>query len=80
MSLLSDNQATVASFKASSQNSRARHIDIKYRHVRDEVEKGMFIIDYEPTKSNQADVFTKALGKAQHSNFTQLIGVTAVEC
>jgi hypothetical protein len=78
MSLLSDNQATVASFKASSQNSRARHIDIKYRHVRDEVEKGMFINNNEPTKSNQADVFTKALGKAQHTNFTQLIGVTAV--
>lgn len=48
---------------------------IRYRFVKDEVEKGNIKIHYIPTHEHPADGFTKALAKQKHNQFKALTGI-----
>ena len=56
-----DNQGAgyMAEYKVN--NNRTKHIDIRYRFVREHVESGFIDLRYIPTARNIADIFTKAL-------------------
>lgn len=51
-------------------NKRTKHIDIRYHHVRDWVEKKTIELVKVPTADNMADIFTKALPKPKFEDFT----------
>ncbi|GMF49732.1 unnamed protein product [Phytophthora lilii] len=42
-------------------HGRAKHIDIKYHHIRDEVKRGEVKLEYCETSIMLADIMTKAL-------------------
>lgn len=61
--LYCDNTAAITFSDTECENKRSRHIDVKYKFVREQVMSGNFILRYIETKSNMADLFTKQQGK-----------------
>ena len=57
-------------------NERSKHIDVRHHFIRDIVAAKEFRLDFVPTATNLADVFTKALPCEAHSRFSRLV-VTA---
>jgi hypothetical protein len=47
-------------------NSRTKHIDVKYFMVRDWISKKFFELFYIESNKNLADIFTKALAAPDH--------------
>jgi hypothetical protein len=54
-------------------NDRSKHIDVRHHFIRDHVAAKRFRLNYVPTATNLADVFTKALPREPHSRFSRLI-------
>jgi hypothetical protein len=44
-------------------HSRTKHIDIRHHYIRDEIKNKAIAISYVESAKQQADIFTKALGK-----------------
>lgn len=61
--LYCDNQAAINFSKSPIENSRTKHIDIKYHFLRNLVIENLFNLKYVNTKLNFADLFTKPLPK-----------------
>ena len=59
-------------------HGRAKHIDIKYHFIRDEVAKGTVRIKYLPTDEMLADALTKGLAGPKHGELTKKMGLTSV--
>ena len=57
----SDNTAAIILAKNPEDHDRAKHIDIKYHLIRDEVERGRISLKYVDSKENIADILTKPL-------------------
>jgi hypothetical protein len=51
-------------------NSRTKHIDVKYHMIRDWISKGIFELFYIESSKNLADIFTKALSAPAHRALT----------
>ena len=64
--LYGDNQSTQELTKNGIKSERTKHIDIKYRFVTDEYEKGRVQLKWIATHQQVADILTKALGGPQH--------------
>ena len=58
-----DNQGSISLAKNPVNRKRSKHIDIRYHFIRDHVEKGTIILNYVPTESNRADMFTKPVSR-----------------
>ena len=54
-------------------NKRTKHIDIRFHHVRDHVQKGHIRLTYIDTANNPADLLTKPLGLEKTRLFTNWI-------
>ena len=67
--ILCDNQAVLAITKDDKHHQRTKHIDIKHHFVRDHVKNNDIIIKWIPTQQQQADLFTKGLGKIKFNKF-----------
>ena len=52
-----------------------KHIDIAFHFLCDHVQKGTIDLSYINTDFNIVDIFTKALRKPAHENFTYELGV-----
>ena len=63
--LFVDNQGTLALAKNPVQHQRSKHIDIRYHFIREEIQKGVIVVEYVPTEMNLADIFTKAVSKSR---------------
>ncbi|KAJ8527467.1 hypothetical protein ON010_g14797 [Phytophthora cinnamomi] len=59
-------------------HGRAKHIDIKYHHIRDEVKRGEVIVEYCETATMLADIMTKGLAGPRHKDLTAALGVHAL--
>lgn len=59
--MLGDNQGSLSLANNPENHQRTKHIDIQYHYVRESVESGAITIEYCPTKSMLADIFTKPL-------------------
>jgi hypothetical protein len=68
-----DNTSSIKWSKDSAAWARTRHIDIKYNAIKDWVESELIHIEYCPTNSMLADIFTKPLPSAKHIDMTDLI-------
>ena len=59
--LFIDNQAAIKLIKNPTHHTRTRHIDVKYKLVREAYQEGDFYLSYTPTTEQLADVLTKPL-------------------
>lgn len=57
--------------------SRTKHIDIRYRFIRDLVTSETIVLKYCGTNKQVADIFTKPLPQIKHDYFRMQMGVTS---
>ncbi|KAH7460339.1 Retrovirus-related Pol polyprotein from transposon TNT 1-94 [Phytophthora ramorum] len=70
-----DNQSCIKMTKNPVNHGRAKHIDIKYHHIRDEVKRGEVNLEYCETSVMLADIMTKALAGPRHTELTAALGI-----
>ena len=75
--LLCDNQAAIDFSKSPIENSRTKHIDIRYHFLRNLLNENLFELKYVRSKNNLADIFTKPLTKDGLYKFVKNIFVNA---
>jgi hypothetical protein len=61
--LLCDNETAIGIAQRSTSSARMKHIDIRHHFVRDHLVKGDIQIEWISTQDQEADIFTKALGR-----------------
>ncbi|CCO37227.1 Copia protein AltName: Full=Gag-int-pol protein [Rhizoctonia solani AG-1 IB] len=64
--ILCDNQAAIEAIHNPTHKTRAKHIDIAYNFICDEVQNGHIAVSFIPTCKNLADALTKPLNYNQH--------------
>uniref|UniRef100_A0AAV1VHI7 Copia protein n=1 Tax=Peronospora matthiolae TaxID=2874970 RepID=A0AAV1VHI7_9STRA len=72
-----DNQSCIKMTKNPVNHGRAKHIDIKYRHIRDEVKRGEVKLKYFETAVKLAYIMTKGLHGPRHKEMTAALGICA---
>lgn len=72
-----DNQSAIRLVKNPEFHKRTKHIDVRYHFIREKFEDGMFDLKYVQTDEQLADVMTKALPKAKHQYFRDLLNIVA---
>ncbi|KAG6615786.1 Integrase catalytic core protein [Phytophthora cinnamomi] len=77
LKIFEDNQSCIKMTKNPVNHGRAKHIDIKYHHIRDEVKRGEVIVEYCETTTMLADIMTKGLAGPRHKDLTAALGVRA---
>ena len=75
--IFEDNQSCIKMTKNPVNHGRAKHIDIKYHHIRDEVKRGEVKLEYCETSIMLADVMTKGLSGPRHKDLTAALGIHA---
>ena len=70
-----DNQSAICMAKSPQFHGRAKHIDIKFHFVREQVNEGKIKLEYCQTGDMIADMLTKGLSHAQLSKLRSLAGV-----
>lgn len=73
--ILEDNQSCIKMTKNPVNHGRAKHIDIKYHHIRDEVKRGEVKLKYCETTIMLADIMTKGLSGPRHKDLTAALGI-----
>ena len=77
LKIFKDNQSCIKMKKNPVNRDRAKHTDIKYRHIRDQVERGEVCLEYCETSIMLADIMTKALPGPRHKDLTTALGIRA---
>jgi hypothetical protein len=77
LKIFEDNQSCIKMTKNPVNHGRAKHIDIKYHHIRDEVKRGEVCLEYCETSIMLADIMTKALPGPRHKELTAALGIYA---
>ncbi|KAF0688449.1 hypothetical protein As57867_019867, partial [Aphanomyces stellatus] len=77
LKILEDNQSCIKMTKNPVNHGRAKHIDIKYHHIRDEVKRGEVKLEYCETSVMLADIMTKTLPGPRHKDLTTALGIHA---
>ena len=77
LKILEDNQSCIKMTKNPVNHGRAKHIDIKYHHIRDEVKRGEVKLEYCETTVMLADIMTKGLHGPRHKEMTATLGIHA---
>ena len=73
-----DNQSCIKMTKNPVNHGRAKHIDIKFHHIRDEVKSGAVGVVYCETTKMLADLLTKGIPGPRHQDLTTALGIVAV--
>ena len=73
--IFEDNQSCIEMTKNPVNHGRAKDIDIKYHHIRDEVKSGRVEVVYKDFKNMLADIMTKGLSGPSHRDITRALGV-----
>ena len=73
--IFEDNQSAIAMTKNPQFHGRAKHIDIKYHFIREQVNCGNVILEYCPTGDMTADVFMKGLNRKLFNKHRHNAGV-----
>jgi len=77
--LLINNTSTIAVSGGEKVTRNARHIDIRYHHIRDLIEKKTIEVSHIPTGEMAADGLTKALLLNKFKEFVELIRILKIE-
>lgn len=68
-----DNQSTKSVIENGICSERTKHVDVKYHFTTELVERGLVVVVWVPTLSNQADMLTKALARPQFATLRKLL-------
>ena len=77
LTIMEDNQSCIKMTKNPVNHGRAKHIDIKYHHIRDEVKRGEVKLEYCETATMLADIMTKGLPGPRHKDLMAALGIYA---
>uniref|UniRef100_A0AAV1UC50 CCHC-type domain-containing protein n=1 Tax=Peronospora matthiolae TaxID=2874970 RepID=A0AAV1UC50_9STRA len=72
-----DNQSCIKTTNNPVNHGRAKHVDIKYHHIHDEVKRGEVQLEYCETSVMMADIMTKGLSGPRHKDLTTALGIRA---
>eukprot|EP00253_Pinus_taeda_P023697 PITA_23697 len=70
-----DNQSCIKLSANPVFHDRSKHIDIRYHHIRDCVQRRIMLFSYIPTEDQDADILTKALTRSKFEYHRGMIGV-----
>ena len=70
-----DNQSAISMTKNPQFYGRAKHIDIKFHFIREQVESEVVALKYCPTENMLADVLTKGVSRDRFCKLRNLIGI-----
>lgn len=59
-------------------HGRAKHIDIKYHHIRDEIKRSELYLESYETSNMLANIMTKRLPEPRHKDMTATFGLQRV--
>ena len=77
LKIMEHNQSCIKMTKNPANHGRAKHIDIKYHHIRDEVKRVDAKLEYCETTTMLADIMTKELPGPRHKDLTAALGIHA---
>lgn len=75
LTIFNDNQGAGQMTKNPINHGRAKHIDIRFHHIREVVDAGVIKVEYQPTEKMPADVLTKALATVKHNKCVKEMGL-----
>ncbi|OWZ16254.1 Retrotransposon protein [Phytophthora megakarya] len=75
MKLMLDNQAAINQVENEATRSMAKHVDVKFKFVRDVNSNGIITPVYVETKNQLADMFTKRLVAPRLAELCEKVGV-----
>lgn len=70
-----DNLPALSLAQCTKGHARAKHIDIHHHYIRERVKQGEIEVIHIPSIQNPADLFTKPLGRINHSHLINLLGL-----
>ena len=70
-----NNQAAIFLATNPAQQTRIKHMDIRYHYIWEQVEDQRVTICHIPGEDNPADLFTKPLGRIKVEKFKESIGL-----
>eukprot|EP00253_Pinus_taeda_P021310 PITA_21310 len=73
--IYSDNQSCIKLSANPVFHDRSKHIDIRYHHIRDCVQRRIMLLSYIPAEDQDADILTKALTRRKFEYHRDRIGV-----
>ena len=73
-----NNQSTICMAKNPQYHGRAKHIDIKFHYIHEQVEKKAIQLEYCESKNMVADMLTKALLSSQFVKLREMLGVREI--
>ena len=76
--LYSDSQSAISIVHNPVQHDRMKHVRIDRNFIKSEMESGTFSLHYVPTKSQEADILTKALLKSEFELNVGKLGMTNI--
>lgn len=76
INLFTDNMGAMQLINTGNFSKRTKHIDLRYRYICLEKEKGNIVVQYVPTETNLADIFTKALDEQAFKRLRGEIGIS----
>lgn len=74
--LFIDNQSAIKLIKNPEFHNRSKHIDVRYKFVREKYQLGELNVNYINSENQEADLFTKVLPKTRFETLRNIIGVT----
>jgi hypothetical protein len=74
--ILSDSQGALTISNNPTEHQRAKHIAIRYHHIRNLLQNKQIALGYIPGPQQIADIFTKALHSTLHHRFVLALGLT----
>ncbi|GJR39169.1 retrovirus-related pol polyprotein from transposon TNT 1-94 [Tanacetum coccineum] len=76
--LYCDNKSVIALCCNNVQHSRAKHIDVRYHFIKEQVENGMVELYFVRTKYQLADIFTKPLPRERFNFLIEKLGMRSM--
>ncbi|GKB14151.1 hypothetical protein Tco_0848074 [Tanacetum coccineum] len=78
ISLYCDNKSVIALCCNNVQHSRAKHIDVRYHFIKDQVENGIVELYFVQTEYQLADIFTKPLPRERFNFLIEKLGIRSM--
>ncbi|GJX48314.1 retrovirus-related pol polyprotein from transposon TNT 1-94 [Tanacetum coccineum] len=76
--LYCDNKSAISLCRNNVQHSRAKHIDVRYHFIKEQVENGVVELYFVRTEYQLADLFTKALPRERFNFLIEKLGMRSM--
>lgn len=70
-----DNQSAIRVMEEEKESNRLKHVDVKFRFVRDLVQRGIIELRYVPINNQVADIMTKGLPAKPYLQHRMVLGM-----